>query len=52
MARREYRDPTGKLKGYSQTDTDRTGGKVGGKIMAYILGASIAVALLKEWLGF
>ena len=51
MARREYRDPTGKLKGYSQTDTDRTGGK-GGKILAYILGASIAVALLKDWLGF
>lgn len=38
MARREYRDPTGKLKGYSQTDTDRTGGKgAAGKILAYLL---------------
>jgi len=52
MARREYRDATGKLKGYSQTDTDRTGGKHGGKIMAYILMAGIAFALLKDWLGF
>jgi hypothetical protein len=31
MARREYRDATGKLKGYSQTDTERTGGKHGEK---------------------
>lgn len=50
MARREYRDATGKLKGYSQTDTERTGGKAG-KFFAYILAAAFAFALLKEWLG-
>jgi hypothetical protein len=50
MTRREYRSPTGKLLGYSQTDKDRT--KYGGKLLAWILGISIAIALLKSWLGF
>lgn len=50
MARREYRDRTGKLLGYSQNETDRTGSL--GKWGAYAFLAFIGFELLKGWLGF
>jgi hypothetical protein len=42
VARREYRSPTGKLRGYSQTDTERTGGKAGVvSLLVFMGGAAI-----------
>lgn len=50
MARREYRDATGKLKGYSQSTSDRLVpiGRIGGLIFLAILFWPV----LKDYLGW
>jgi hypothetical protein len=47
MARREYRSKTGKLLGYSQNESDRTGGKGGLIFPIFILIVSGIGYLLK-----
>ena len=51
MSRREYRDPTGKLKGYSQKDSDRLL-PIGRTAAIIILVVFFGLPLLKSYLGW
>jgi hypothetical protein len=52
MARREYRDLTGKLIGYSQNERDRTRLPFGRWGAIAVLLVFFIYPMLKTWLGF